>query len=114
VGKCSRIVPCSAFVAQMPCNPVTLCRYLRTRTLLSRRCSRLRLKVWKRASFNTRNICLSVKTPGKHNAADDSGCEEIEVTEEDGPVALEPSVYEVACPHPPILHTCRESLVGRP
>ena len=30
MGKCSRIVPCSAFVAQMPCNPVTLCRYLRT------------------------------------------------------------------------------------
>ncbi|KAE9366571.1 hypothetical protein N431DRAFT_495030 [Stipitochalara longipes BDJ] len=53
----------------------------------------LRLKIWKTASYQTRNICLSYDYPdGTANG-------------------FEPFIYLAACPHPPLLQACHESRI---
>jgi hypothetical protein len=65
----------------------------------------MRLKFWKDASFQTRNICLSINRLGEFNLRDDSDDDDNEDE------VFESFVYLAACPHPPILHTCHESRV---
>lgn len=69
-------------------------------------CYRMRLKIWKEVSFQTRNICLSINRQGEFNLRDDSDDDDNE-----GEV-FESFVYLAACPHPPILHIYHESRVG--
>jgi hypothetical protein len=45
VGKCGRKWPESELGVQMPCNPVTLCRNLRTRRLEKRDKAKIRLRL---------------------------------------------------------------------
>ncbi|KAN0092393.1 hypothetical protein V8E51_018240 [Hyaloscypha variabilis] len=94
----------SAVAVEALASPMQSCTIDKTFTCFPRIAIELRLKIWKEASNHTRNICLSFMHLG-HFFQDDYAVDGFEDSR------FKAFIYEVACPHPPILHTCHESRI---